>query len=172
MRIVFKDLASRDVFRRKNDTVFQFFEDGILKELGLSSGNVKEEVSLVFLDSVGKVVSFSNGEYLSERGVFSDPVSNEPRFSTPTDGIDNEDDFTVSGVSIKSLFKFGLPGPRITGDQFGGREDKVDPFHASSVSNKNGGVLLRDKLSGGLSRLFNDPLLELGEIVSFPLFTR
>lgn len=102
----------------------------------LSSGNVKEEVEFMLLNGVGKVISLSDAETLGEICIFSEPPTDEPGLSAPTESVNHENDLAIVRWSLKSFGEFSLPGSGFPFLKNWGRIDGIDPLHDPSVANE------------------------------------
>lgn len=141
-------------------------EDGILKELGLRPGNVKEEVLGGFVDGKGEVVAFSDGEALGFIRVLGHPIGNEPTFPRSSNWVDDKLNVPIVGFFDKRSFEDRLPRAEFSFDKDRAGVDSINEFKDSAVSDKEARVFFSHSLGRGLGGLGEDPLFKVGPCVS------
>lgn len=59
-----KDFKSRFIFVGDDHSVLKLFSDGILEKLHVVARDIEDEYPLTRIDSIGKIVAFSNRKHL------------------------------------------------------------------------------------------------------------
>ena len=159
------------ILRREDHSVLQLFQDAILEELHLSSGNVKEEHTLSWVDAECDVIAFTNGETLNPVRKGREVVANEPTLTTVADMVDIELHSPVVRLALEIIIESCLPGTENwVGDKNRRRVEMFDQFEGGgSVAEEDGRMFGGDVSGGGLGWESDDPIAEGFQIVSLAL---